>query len=51
MGSLLQDSTKYEQSENSLNGNMYDFTVDLGSIEKEDILNIHQYWRIKNNIK
>ena len=29
----------------------YDFSVDHSSIEKEDILNIHQYLIVKNNIK
>ena len=35
----------------SLNGTVFDFSVDPSSIEKEDILNIHQYLMIKNNIK
>ena len=30
---------------------MYDFSVDYGSIEKSDILNIHKYLLTKNNIK
>ena len=42
--------TKEEQSEISLNGTVYDFSVEHNSIEKEDILNIHQYLMIKNNI-
>ena len=29
---------------------MYDFSVDHSSIKKEDILNIHQYLTIKNNM-
>ena len=29
----------------------YDFSVDHSSIEKEDILNIHQYLIVKNNMK
>ena len=35
----------------SLNGNVYNFPVDHSSIKKEDILNIHQYLMIENNIK
>ena len=35
----------------SLNGTVYDFSVDDGSIKKEDILNIHQYLTVKYNIK
>ena len=42
--------TKEEQSEISLNGTVYDFSVGHNSIKKEDILNIHQYLMIKNNI-
>ena len=42
---------KDEQSQISLNGTVYDFSVDHSSIKKEDILNIHQYLMIKNNIK
>ena len=30
---------------------VYDFSVDHSSVKKEDILNIHQYLTIKNNIK
>ena len=51
LGNASQDFTKDEQSEISLNGTVYDFSVDHSSIKKEDILNIHQYLMIKNNIK
>ena len=40
-----------EQSGISLNGTVYKFSVDHSSIKKENILNIHQYLMIKNNIK
>ena len=30
---------------------MYDFPVDYNSVDKSDILNIHKYLMIKNNIK
>ena len=33
------------------NDTVYDFSVDHNSIKKEDIINIHQYLMIKNNIK
>ena len=42
--------TKDEQSEISLNGTVYDFSVGHSSIKKEDILNIYQYLMIKINI-
>ena len=35
----------------SLNGNIYDFSVDYNSIDKSDILNIHKYLMNKNNKK
>ena len=35
----------------SLNGDVYDFSVDYNSIDKSDILNIRKYLRAKNNIK
>ena len=35
----------------TLNGNVYDFSVDYSSIDKSDILNIHKYLMTKNNIK
>ena len=35
----------------SLNGNMYDFSVDYNTIDKSDILNTHKYLMTKNNVK
>ena len=35
----------------SLNGNVYDFSIDNNPIDKSDILNIHKYLMTKNNIK
>ena len=51
LGSLSKDFTKNEQSEISLNCTLYNFSVDHSSVEKEDILNIHKYLMVKNNIK
>ena len=34
----------------SLNENVYDFSVGYNHIDKSDILNIHKYLMIKNNI-
>ena len=39
-----------ESREVSLNGNVYDFSVDYNSIDKSDILNIHKYLITKDNI-
>ena len=33
----------------SLNGNVYNFSVDYNSIDKSDILHIHKYLMTKNN--
>ena len=49
--SVSQNFTKDEQSEMLLNDTVYDFSVDHNSVQKEDIINIHQYLMIKNNIK
>ena len=40
-----------ESREVSLNGNLYNFSVDYNSIDKSDILDIHKYLMTKNNIK
>ena len=44
---VLQD----EMSEFSLNGTVYDFSVDFTLIWKEYVLNIHDYLMIKNNTR
>ena len=50
--SISKDCTKDEQGEISLNATtVYDFSVDHSLIEKEEVLNVHQYLMIKNNIK
>ena len=51
IGNASKIFTKDEQSEISSNDTMYDFSVDHSSNKKEDILNIHKYLIIKNNIK
>ena len=35
----------------SLNNAVYDFSVDHSSIKKVDIINIHECFMVKNNIK
>ena len=42
---------KNEQSEISLNGTMYDFSIDHSSVEKEGILSIPEYSTVENNRK
>ena len=34
----------------SLKGNVYDFSIDYNGTDKSDILNIHKYLVVKNNI-
>ena len=51
LGSVSKDFTNNEQSLISLNGTLYNFSVNLSSIKKEDILNIHRYSMIKNSVK
>ena len=50
-GSISQDFTKDEQSEICIKGTVYDFSVAHNSVKKEDILNIHQYLAIRNNMR
>ena len=39
-----------DSEEVSFKGNVYDFSVDYGAIDKSNILNIHKYLTIKNSI-
>ena len=50
LGNVSEDFTKQEQSAISLNGTVYDFSVDPRSIKK-DTFNIYQYLMIKSNTK
>ena len=40
-----------DSREISLNGNVYDYSVNYNSIGKSDILHIHKYLMTKNDIK
>ena len=51
LGSISNGLNALESREASFNGNFYDFLVNYSSIDKCDILNIHKYLMIKNNIK
>ena len=51
LGSISNGFTITESREVSLNGNVYDFSVDYNSIDKSDILNIHKYLMKNNNKK
>ena len=51
IGSISDGFSATESREVSLNGNVYDFSVNYNSIDKSDILNIHKYLMSKNNIK
>ena len=42
MGRVSKDFRKDEMSEISLNGTVYDFSIDHSPMEKEDVLNIHK---------
>ena len=50
-GSISVGFSTTDSSDVSLNGNVYDFSVDYNSIDKSDILNIRKYIMTKNNIK
>ena len=51
LGSISNGFTITESREVSLNGNVYDFSVDYNSIDKSGILNIHKYLMTNNNKK
>ena len=51
LGSISNGFSATESREISLNGNVYDFSVNYNSIDKSNILNIHQCLMIKNNIR
>ena len=50
-GSISNGFSFIESREVSLKRNVYDFSVDYNAIDKSDILNIHNYLMVKNNIK
>ena len=51
LGSIFNGFSNTKSTEVSLNGNVYDFSVDYNSIDKSDISNIHNYLMTKNNTK
>ena len=51
LGSISNGFSASKSKEVSLNGNVYDFSVDYNSIDKFNILNIHKYLMTKDNIK
>ena len=51
LGNISNGFSAVESREVSLNGNMYEFSVDYNSIDKLDILNIRKYLITKNDIK
>ena len=51
LGSISGGFSSTESREVSLNGNVYDFSVDYNSVDKSHILNIQKYLITKNNVK
>ena len=51
LGSISNGFSTTKSTEVSLNGNVCDFSVDYSSIDQSNILNIHKYLMIKNNVK
>ena len=50
LASISNGFSAIESTEVSLNGNVYDFSVDYSSIDKSDISDIRKYLMPKNNI-
>ena len=51
LGSISNGFSATKSIEVSLNGNVYDLSVDYNSIDKPDILNICKYLMTNHNIK
>ena len=51
LGRISDGFSATESREVSLNGNVYDFSVDYNFIDKSDILNNHRYLMAESNIK
>ena len=51
LGSISNGFSTIEAREVSLNGNVYDFSVNYNSFDKSDLLNIHKQLTAKNCIK
>ena len=51
LGSISNGFSTTESTEIFLKGNVYDFSIDYRDIDRTDILNIHYYSMVKNNIK
>ena len=49
-GSISSKLDYVDSGEVSLKENVYDFLVDYLAVDKYNILNIHQYLKIKNSI-
>ena len=50
INSLFQPGD-FSAASDTVNGTVYNFSVDHSGTDKEDILNIHKYLMKKNNIK
>ena len=51
LGNVPKDFAKDEQSKFFLSGTVDNFSVDHSSVEKENILNFHEFLMVKNNVK
>ena len=51
LGIISNGFNAHESREVSLNGHVYDFSVDHNSVDKYNMLNIHKYLMTKNNTK
>ena len=51
LGSISDGFHATESGEVSLGAKVYDFSVDYNTIDKSDILDIHKYFMVKNNMK
>ena len=50
LGSISNEFDSNDLKEVSFKGNVYHLSIDYNAIDKSEILNIHKYFTIKNNI-
>ena len=50
LGSISNEFDYVDWEEVSFRGNVYDFSVDYGAVDKSNIFSIHKYLMIKNSI-
>ena len=51
LGNISKDFTTNNLKQTGINGCVYDFSVDYGSIDADDILDVYKYLMKENTVK